>query len=216
VAGGATTITSGDDGLNASGAEDTQQQGRGGGGEAVGDFTATVTGGTLVIDAEGDGLDSNGTAVISGGTVVVNGPAQDGNGALDVNGSFTVSGGTLAAVGSGGMAVAPGTDSAQGWVSATLDTAVPAGTVVQIVDGDGRVVATMTTAKQAQNIVFSSSAITKGQQYTVHTGGKASGATVGGLAAAGTLGSATKVATVTAGDAPAGGFGGPGNGRGGR
>ena len=34
--------------------------GMGGGGEQVGDYSLTITGGTLVVDAEGDGLDSNG------------------------------------------------------------------------------------------------------------------------------------------------------------
>ena len=88
--------------------------GGGGGGEAVGDYTVTVTGGTLTIDSEGDGLDSNGTAAITGGTVVVNGPESNGNGALDVNGSLEVRGGELLALGSAGMVVTPSTDSGAG------------------------------------------------------------------------------------------------------
>ncbi|GGN66474.1 hypothetical protein GCM10010112_28900 [Actinoplanes lobatus] len=210
---GTVHVVSSDDGINGAGgttSTDTADQGGGfpGGGEEVGDFSVTVNGGTLVIDSEGDGLDSNGTASITGGTVVVNGPEGNGNGALDVNGSFTISGGTLLAAGSAGMVVAPGTDSEQGWLSATLDSAVEAGTTVQITDGDGKVVATYVTTKTVQNVVFSSASITSGQQYTVYTGGTATGANTGGLRASGKLGSATEVATVTAGEAPAGGHGG--------
>lgn len=206
---GSVQITSSDDGLNASGStgetSDNAGGGPGGGGEAAGDFTATVTGGTLVINANGDGFDSNGTATITGGTVVVNGPEGNGNGALDVNGSFTVSGGVLLATGSAGMAVAPGTDSAQGWLAATVESGIAAGTTVHIVDGDGKVVATFVTSKQAQSIVYSSSAIESGQEYQVYTGGTASGSSTGGLSESGSLGSAASVATVTAGQAPAGG-----------
>jgi hypothetical protein len=209
--GGAVQLVSSDDGVNASGATadaaDNGQGGGPGGGEAVGDFSITVTGGTLVITANGDGFDSNGTASITGGTLVVNGPEQSGNGALDVNGSFTISGGVLLAAGSSGMAVAPGTDSQQGWLSATLDAALQAGTTVQIVNGDDKVVATFVTSKQVQSIVYSSSAIKSGEEYKVYTGGTASGSGTGGLAESGSLGSATPVATVTAGVAPAGGGG---------
>ncbi|BEL02421.1 carbohydrate-binding domain-containing protein [Actinoplanes sichuanensis] len=219
---GTVHVVSSDDGINGAGGTtgtDTADQGGqqggggfpgggggpGGGGEEVGDFSVTINGGTLVIDSNGDGLDSNGVASITGGTVVVNGPEGNGNGALDVNGSFTVSGGTLLAAGSAGMVVTPSTDSEQGWISATLDSAIAAGTTVQITDSDGTVVATYVTGKSVQNITFSSSKITSGESYTIHTGGTATGASTGGLAASGSLGSAVKVATVTAGQAPAGG-----------
>lgn len=205
---GTVQVTSSDDGINGAGGTGESQGGFGpGGGNDVGDFSVTVNGGTLVINSEGDGLDSNGTATITGGTVVVNGPQGNGNGALDVNGSFTISGGVLLAAGSAGMVVAPGTDSAQGWLSATLDSAVAAGTTVQIADGDGNVVATYVTSKSVQNIVYSSSAVTSGEQYTIHTGGTVSGDSTGGLSTEGSLGSATQVATATAGEAPAGGHG---------
>ena len=162
----------------------------------------------MVVDAEGDGLDSNGTASMTGGTVVVAGPTNSGNGALDVNGDFTVDGGTLVAAGSAGMVVSPSADSKQGWVSATLDSAVEAGTVIQIVNADNEVIATYTTSKTVQNVVVSTADITSGDEYTVHTGGTASGDTTGGLSAGGELGSGTSVATVTAGEAAAGGMGG--------
>ncbi|MBN1173651.1 MAG: hypothetical protein JXA67_15885, partial [Micromonosporaceae bacterium] len=195
-----------------------QPGGRGGpGGDAVGDYSVVVTGGTLVIYASGDGFDSNGTARISGGTVIVNGPTNSGNGALDVNGAFEISGGVLLAAGSSGMAVAPDADSTQGWLSATFSSTIAAGTALQVVNGTGTVVATFTVSKTMQNLVYSSSAITKGEQYKIYSGGTSSGTSVGGLATSGTLGSAKLVTTVTAGEAPAGGMGGGmGGGRGGQ
>lgn len=215
VNGGSVDLTSSDDGLNAASNSTSGQQqgGRGGGGEDVGPYTATITGGTLVINAEGDGFDSNGTASITGGTVVVSGPTRSGNGALDVNGAFTISGGVLVAAGTSGMVVTPDTGSAQGWLSASLDSAVPAGTTLQIADSGGKVLASFVTSKAMQNIVYSSSAVEKGKQYTIYSGGKATGTSTGGLSGAGTLGSAQKIATVTAGEAPAGGggFGGRGH-----
>ena len=138
------------------------------------------------------------------------GPTNSGNGALDVNGDFTVDGGTLVAAGSAGMVVSPSADSKQGWVSATLDNAVEAGTVIQIVNADNEVIATYTTSKTVQNVVVSTADISSGEEYSVYTGGTASGDAIGGSSTSGTLGSATSVATVTAGEAPAGGMGGGG------
>ncbi|WNZ10102.1 carbohydrate-binding domain-containing protein [Streptomyces sp. 11x1] len=227
VRGGTSNVTSDDDGVNASGSEATSEEeqggqggfggggpGGGGGGENVGDYSAKVTGGTLVLNSQGDGFDSNGTAEITGGTVVVNGPEMGGNGALDVNGSFTVSGGTLLAAGSAGMVVAPDEESEQGWLSATLDASVEAGTTLHIVDADGKVVASYVTSKTIQNVVYSGAGIESGEEYTVYSGGSTSGSDTGGLAESGKLGSAKKIATVTAGEAPEGGGfgGGPGGG----
>ncbi|WP_430784421.1 carbohydrate-binding domain-containing protein [Actinoplanes sp. G11-F43] len=192
---GSVSVTTSDDGVNATSSSSSSSS----------EPSVTVNGGTLVINADGDGLDSNGTASITGGTVVVNGPEGNGNGALDVDATFTISGGILLAAGSSGMAVTPDAESAQAWLSATVDSAIPAGTTIQITDSDGTVVGTFTTSKSTQNITYSSPAVKPGGKYTISTGGTASGTVTGGLAASGTLGSATQVATVTAGSAPAGG-----------
>jgi hypothetical protein len=139
---------------------------------------------------------------------VVNGPTENGNGALDVNGDFTISGGTLVAAGSAGMAVAPDTGSAQGWLSATFDSAVAEGTTLHVAGADGKVLATFVTSKAIQSLVFSSAAIEDGAEYKIYAVGTSSGAGTGGLAPSGDLGSAAVAATVTAGEAPAGRFGG--------
>ncbi len=192
ISGGDVTVTANDDGVNASGGSSTSAStdadadagagaglggpgggGMGGGEMAAGDYTVEVSGGTLTINSEGDGLDSNGSATISGGTVVVNGPTNDGNGALDVNGELVVTGGTVAAAGSAGMAVTPGSSSTQSGVQLTFDSSVSDGTPVHIVDSSGAVVATFVTTKAIASLVFSSPAITDGETYTVYTGGNA-------------------------------------------
>ena len=216
IGGGTVDVVSSDDGVNAAGgapATDANGSGTMGGGpmgETVGDYTVLVTGGELTIDSEGDGLDSNGTATISGGTVVVNGPTNDGNGALDVNGDLLVNGGTLAAAGSAGMAVAPSEGSGQSGVQVTFGSTQAAGTIVQVADSDGGLVATFVTTKAAASLVLSAEGITQGETYTVLTGGTAT--LDAGLALGsdgGSLDGATRLTTVTAGEYTSGFGGGP-------
>ncbi|GAA3224933.1 carbohydrate-binding domain-containing protein [Oerskovia jenensis] len=193
-----------------------QAGGQGGGapgGEAAGDYSLTISGGTLVVDAGGDGLDSNGTLEITGGTTVVQGPTNAGNGALDVNGTFTISGGTLLAAGSSGMAVAPDTDSSQGWVAANLDQSAVAGTVVHVLAEDGTTLVSYEVTKDTQNVVYSSPEIETGATYVFRTGGTLGTPDDTGLSSDGTSDGATQAATAVAGEFAGGGMGGMGGGR---
>lgn len=178
IGGGETEVTSADDGLNVSqtktststttaSSSSSSSQGPGaGGGDTVINGTASISGGTLTLHADGDGLDSNGSASITGGTVIVD-QSGGGNGALDVNGTFTISGGTLVAVGDASMPVAPNTSSAQGWVMASASG--NAGDQITIKSGD-TVVAQFTATRAFGNVVYSSSAIKSGSSYTVTAG----------------------------------------------
>ena len=116
IAGGTTHVVASDDGINAGGGSDTEETtgqfgqdsfggGPGGGDTADDSKQITITGGTLVVDAEGDGLDSNGNVTMSDGVVIVNGPTTGGNGALDYNGTFEITGGVLLAAGTTDMAM---------------------------------------------------------------------------------------------------------------
>lgn len=69
------------------------------GGAAASNNEFHINGGTLTVNAGGDGLDSNGSINMTGGTVIVNGPTNSGNGALDYDGTFEISGGYLVAAG---------------------------------------------------------------------------------------------------------------------
>ena len=75
ISDGTIDITASDDGLNAAGGND--QSGMDGfGGDmfsADEDAWITISGGTVTIDATGDGIDSNGDLTVSGGTLVAAG-----------------------------------------------------------------------------------------------------------------------------------------------
>ena len=178
--------------------------GMGGGMDQAGNQTITISGGTIVLDAGGDGIDSNGSVTMTGGDVTVNGPTNGGNGSLDFASTFDISGGTLLAIGSSGMAEAPDTDSEQTSLSITLTDTVNSGATLAIADADGNIVTTFTTIKEIQHVVFSSSDITSGTDYTVYQIDEGATDVSGG----------TAVGTGTAGEytnamQPGGGQGGP-------
>ncbi|WP_315339860.1 carbohydrate-binding domain-containing protein [Rothia mucilaginosa] len=144
--------------------------GGGGGTFEVVDATINITGGTVTVNANGDGIDSNGTATLSGGTVIVNGPFTGGNASLDTNGDLLLNGTTVAAGNSGDMFEAPSTSSTSGYVKISNVSNLSAGTTVQVADSSGNVVANYkVTNSNTVLILVSSSKITKGQSYTVYT-----------------------------------------------
>lgn len=217
---GVIDLTSSDDGINASGNDDLAAAASGsddsaaasgndaeentdarpGGGDMGGEMGGgmsdsgerlEISGGMLTVDAEGDGLDSNGSLTISGGDTVVYGPTRQGNGGIDANGDIAITGGTLVSLSAGGMEPAPG-DDGQGWLiaSAQLD----AGQEVAILNENGDTVANFTSRKAATGVTYSSPDIESGASYTLVSG-------------------STELATVTAGEGGSEGMGGPGGGQ---
>jgi len=176
-----------DDGLNAT---------TGAGGGQVDGSYFYLNGGTIVLDASGDGLDSNGTAVMTGGVVIVQGPAFQGNGPLDVNGEFEVTGGTLIAAGSAGMPETPSTSSTQNSVALVLDATQPGGTMVHVETLDGEDVLTYESPKDFQLFVFSSPELETNETYTVYVGGDSTGTATDGLYSGGTYTAGTQVASL--------------------
>ena len=136
-----------------------------------------ISGGTITVNAGGDGIDSNGSVEISGGNTIVYGPTDGGNGALDSNGEFLVSGGTLLAIGSSGMAESPSTNSSQGWLQASASG--NANSTVTIKDSSGKVLANIKATKTFQNVVFSSADVSNGQSYTVSVDSNSTSVTAG-------------------------------------
>ena len=144
--------------------------GGGGGTFEVVDATINISGGTVTMNANGDGIDSNGTATLSGGTLIVNGPFTGGNASLDTNGDLLLNGTTVAAGNSGDMFEAPSTNSTSGYVKISNVSNLSAGTTVQVTDSSGNVVANYkVTNSSTALILVSSSKITKGESYTVYT-----------------------------------------------
>ena len=152
-----------------------------------------INGGTVVLDSQGDGVDSNGNVEITGGTLLVNGPSSDGDGAFDYDGEATISGGTALMAGAVGMA--------QSFTSGTQAFALvqasgSAGSVIEATDADGNVIATLTATKSFGCVLVSGAGVSDGDTITVSVDGAAT--------------TATASTTGTSGIAMGGGAGGPG------
>lgn len=149
IAGGRITLTSDDDGLNSAVVE--------------------ISGGHTEIDAEGDGIDSNGTFTVSGGETYVSGPAGDGDGALDYETDAVITGGILIAAGSSGMTVNFGEKSTQG--SILLNTgSQKAGTDIVLTDASGTELLSWQSSKSYASVVISCPEIVQGESYTIKAG----------------------------------------------
>ena len=134
-----------------------------------------LEGGTLTIDAEGDGIDSNGTVTISGGSLVVNGSVQGGNGPLDAAGDITITGGRVWALGTSDMLQGFAQGSTQ--ASITANIAGTAGQTLIILDANGKEVARQTASKDFQAVIMSSADLVDGQTYTIQVEGTTQTAT---------------------------------------
>ncbi|HBQ64545.1 MAG TPA: dockerin type 1 [Clostridiales bacterium] len=193
-------MVSSDDGFNVSdGSADAGFGGRPGqAGATATNLWLNIHGGYIYLDANGDGLDSNGSVSMTDGFVLVNGPVQNNNGAVDYNGSFKMTGGFLVAVGSSGMAEAPDSTSTVCTALINLTASQTAGTLIRIQSDSGNIIAAFQPTKTFQSIVVSSSSLIQGQSYTVYTGGSYSGGTVkDGLCTGGTASGGTQAATFT-------------------
>ena len=147
---------------------DGAMPGGGGGTFEVVDAAINISGGTVTVNAEGDGIDSNGTATFSGGTVTVNGPAAGGNNALDSNGDLLLNGGTVTTGSTADMFEAPSSASTSGYLKITDSSALTQGSTVQVTDSSGTVVANYKiTTSGVQLVLVSNKNIVKGQSYTV-------------------------------------------------
>ena len=177
-------------------ADGTMPGGGGGGGGGtfeVVDAAINISGGTVTVNAEGDGIDSNGTATFSGGTVTVNGPTAGGNNALDSNGDLLLNGGTVNAGSTADMFEAPSSASTSGYLKITDSSALTQGSTVQVTDSSGTVVANYKITKSGvQLVLVSNKNIVKGQSYTVSvTSGSVDAASTTAASGASELGSFT-------------------------
>ena len=142
---------------------------RGGMMDAQTDVYLRIAGGNIYLDAGGDGLDSNGNLLVEGGTIYVDGPTNNGNGSLDYGLEATITGGTILAAGSAGMAESFSDSSTQAFASYTFDSVIAAGTKVTVTDSTGKEIISATPAKEYQNVIFSTPALTEGE-YTITAG----------------------------------------------
>lgn len=183
ISGGETHIHASDDGVNAAGttengsnsmAENLQIAFEGrefGGMNRRSGGKLTISGGYLYVNADGDGIDSNGDIEMTGGTAVICGPTSNFNGPLDCGdfgNSIRVTGGTLIAVGSTGMMDVP----EENYI-ASIDLNADSGTLIAVTDSDGKVLGVLRTPKNAAGVIFSANGISDG--YNIYSGGKYDG-----------------------------------------
>ncbi|MBQ8469976.1 MAG: carbohydrate-binding domain-containing protein [Clostridia bacterium] len=176
ISGGVIDIVASDDGINAaegsSGKDNTDSFGGFGHGGGFADnqnATLIISGGTINVNAGGDGLDSNGSLVVSGGKTYVSGPTNGGNGAIDCD-NASISAGTVIAAGAVGMDINFGSDSTQCSMLVQFDSKVAGGTEVVLKDSSGNTLLSYTPKKDYQSVVLSSPDIKVGETYTVTAG----------------------------------------------
>lgn len=176
VKGGNIRLVATDDGINAAGG--TDESGFGGRDDMFGgppgmgggssDGSIVIEGGTVAIQASGDGLDANGTLEISGGYVTVTGPTQGDTSTLDFDVSGIITGGTFIGTGASGMAQTF-SGSEQG-VIAIRSGSQPAGTTITLTDKNGNAILSHTPTLGFQVVILSSPAMIPGESYTLTVG----------------------------------------------
>lgn len=162
----------------------------------------SISGGTITLDAKGDGIDSNGSLAISGGIINVSGPTNSGNGALDYTGTAEISGGTVAIAGSTGMAQGFSESSTQYSIMYNSASVIAAGSEIALKDKDGKTVISYTPGKLYQNVIISSPELKEGATYTLICGELTEEITISSIV--------TSIGSQGAGFGGFGGFGGRG------
>ena len=164
ISGGTVDVVSVDDGLNAADGTTLPM------GQANQNCHLIISGGNICVDAEGDGVDSNGSIRMTGGTLVVYGPTRADNAALDADGGILIDGGYLFAVGPLGMVETPASNSAQNVVSFAQNQSISSGTNLSLTDAEGNTIASITTRKACQSVIISCPELTAGSGYKIYGG----------------------------------------------
>lgn len=180
VTGGDIDVISSDDGFNAAGGSSGSGDNHDGFGDGPGmggvdmdadnDAYILITGGTININANGDGIDSNGCIGITGGSVYVLGPSDNGNDAMDYGICAAITGGEIVAVGGSGMAQGFGDESTQCSALVNFDEWVDAGETITLTDSDGKEVLSYKVDKKFNSVVISTSDMKQGDNYTLTVG----------------------------------------------
>lgn len=148
--------------------------GMGAGMDADYDAYILITGGIININADGDGIDSNGYLGIAGGSVYVLGPSNNGNGALDYGIYATITGGEMVAVGGSGMEQGFGDESTQCSALVNFDEWIDVGETITLTDSNGNKLLTSKADKRFDSVLISTSDMKQGETYTLTAGDQTS------------------------------------------
>ncbi len=170
INGGNISVVSSDDGFNAATSSDSSGD----------DFAFSnpmdsdtdcyiyITGGNVTVDANGDGLDSNGYLLIEGGIVTVYGSTSGGDASLDYGASAKINGGTVIALGNSSMVETFSSSSTQCILFVTFSS-YSADEVV-LADSNGNELLSLTTTKSYNHAIISSADIVVDETYTISKG----------------------------------------------
>jgi hypothetical protein len=191
--GGSTHVNASDDGVNVAGGADSSGTTTGPGvpgapGDSFttssNDYRLEINGGYLVVNAEGDGLDSNGTCAMTDGKVLVNGPTGSANAAIDC-GEFTLSGGFLVSVHTLQMADEISGTYAQNLVNVSFLSQYQGENLIHVEDSSGANILTYAPPKAYKSLIFTSPNLVNGS-YQLYVGGSSTGTLTDGLYTDGT------------------------------
>lgn len=190
IEGGDIRLKASDDGFNAAGGTDSSGFGGMGGGDMFGGRgggmmghgsasggSIVISGGTVYMNASGDGIDSNGTLEISGGEVTVCGPTNGDTAVLDYDSTGVITGGTF--IGSGAYMMAQTFSSSEQGVLAVSVGEQPAGSKVTVTDKDGDVIIETEPELPFQIIILSCEKLKSGKTYTLTVGEESAELTAG-------------------------------------
>lgn len=158
IYGGDFNLISADDGINAANSDLTNYP-----------YNIYIGGGNILLNVEGDGIDSNGTVEIAGGTIIINGPTRNDNAALDADKGILVNGGNLIAIGPMGMIETPSNNSKQCSLVLGVNTTT-SNTQIKIEDQNENILLETTSLKSFQSIVISLENFEMGSTYKITIG----------------------------------------------
>lgn len=164
---GEVNVFSSDDGINAANKELTDFA-----------YLIEINGGQVYVDAQGDGLDSNGSVEVNGGSVVVYGADTGENAAVDfedeADGTFAINGGQVVALGQNVMVKKPTSGKYISFgIEDNLKVDIQKGDTVKILSEDGTEVVTIEAAKAANCVIYSDETIDPEGTYTLEVNGTA-------------------------------------------
>lgn len=173
INGGDIEIISSDDGINARGVLDdaaTDQEKEAYGMQNQADTYFRITGGVVNVNAQGDGIDSNGQVYIEGGELYISGSTSGGNGSMDYNGEAVITGGTFVCSGTQDMFQSFTNSSTQNYINAFYSNTIAAGTEIKVTDSNGDIIISYTPDKAFSSVIISSDKLITGESVTVTAG----------------------------------------------
>lgn len=169
---GELSIFANDDGINAGGGATTSTNNTPGMMGANENCSIAINGGTVYVNAAGDGIDSNGYLYFNGGSTIVDGPTNSSNGALDAGISIVMNGGTVVAVGASGMAENLGANSAIYNISVFFNSVLTKDTKIEIKDSTNKTIISHTAVKAFNHLAAGSTDFKNGETYAIYINDK--------------------------------------------